>query len=292
MVTTVTVADGRVVAYEQVGDPAGLPVFVLHGTPGSRLGGLQQMSSRVVEAGLRVISYDRPGYGRSTRHRGRVVVDCVGDVAAIADRLALERFAVAGGSGGGAHALAVGRCLPERVTRVLCNVGGAPFDAPDLDWFAGMDPSNVREFGWALESEEILARELARESEDVLTRLAEGDPTAILNDVELASADRDALRDHRLRRGLTASLREALREGIWGWVDDDLAFIRPWGFDVEELEVPVEIRYGAGDVLVPAAHGAWLAAHIPDAIVTVNHGAGHLITPDQYLDQLRALATA
>ena len=292
MVTTVTVADGRVVAYEQVGDPAGLPVFVLHGTPGSRLGGLQQMSSRVVEAGLRVISYDRPGYGRSTRHRGRVVVDCVGDVAAIADRLALERFAVAGGSGGGAHALAVGRCLPERVTRVLCNVGGAPFDAPDLDWFAGMDPSNVREFGWALESEEILARELARESEDVLTRLAEGDPTAILNDVELASADRAALQDQRLRRGLTASLREALREGIWGWVDDDLAFIRPWGFDVEELEVPVEIRYGAGDVLVPAAHGAWLAAHIPDAIVTVNHGAGHLITPDQYLDQLRALATA
>jgi pimeloyl-ACP methyl ester carboxylesterase len=253
---------------------------------------LRQISARVADAGIRVISYDRPGYGSSTRHRGRLVVDCVPDVAAIADALGLERFAVAGGSGGGPHALAVGARLPDRVTRVLCNVGGAPFDAPDLDWFAGMDPINVREFGFALDGEETLARELVRESEDLLAQLADGDPTAIMSDVELAPADRDALQDEQLRRGLTVSLREALRQGVWGWVDDDLAFVQPWGFDVEELEVPVEIRYGAGDVLVPAAHGVWLATHVPNAIVTVDRGAGHLITPEQHLALLRALATA
>jgi len=157
-VTSVRTLDGRVVAYEQAGDPAGIPIFVLHGTPGSRLG-LHPNRSRIADAGLRLVSYDRPGYGRSTRHRGRSIVDCVGDITAIADDLGLERFAVAGGSGGGAHALAAGARLPERVSRVLCNVGFAPFDAPGLDWFEGMDPANVKEFGWALESEETLARD-------------------------------------------------------------------------------------------------------------------------------------
>jgi pimeloyl-ACP methyl ester carboxylesterase len=279
------------VSYQQVGDPAGKPILLLHGTPGSRLSGVHPSPSRVAAAGLRLVSYDRPGYGRSTRHRGRRVVDCVGDVAAIADELGLERFAVAGVSGGGPHALAVAARLPGRVTRVLCDVGGAPLDAPDLDWFKGMDPTNVREFGWALEGEETLARELQREAKDVLDRVAE-DPTALLSDFELSPADRVALEDQDLRRVLSASLREALAQGNWGWVDDDLAFVRPWGFGVEEVRVPAEIRYGAADVLVPAAHGAWLAAHVPEAIVTVDDGAGHLLTPDQRLDQQRALATA
>ena len=86
--------DGRALAYEQIGDPAGAPVFMLHGTPGCRLSGRHPDPSRVSAAGLRLVSYDRPGYGRSSRHRGRRVVDCVGDVAAIADVLELERFAV------------------------------------------------------------------------------------------------------------------------------------------------------------------------------------------------------
>jgi pimeloyl-ACP methyl ester carboxylesterase len=288
---TVTVAGGREVAYEQFGGSDGVPVFVLHGTPGSRFSGLALNPSRVADAGLRVITYDRPGYGRSTRHRGRRVIDCVGDLAAIADALGLEHFAVSGASGGGPHALAVGARLPERVTRVLCEVGGAPFDASDLEWFKGMDPSNVREFGWAIEGEETLVRELQREARAVLDRLAD-DPTALLSGVELAPADRAALEDEDLRRAWTASLREALRQGVWGWADDDLAFVRAWGFDVEELKVPVEIRYGAADVLVPAGHGAWLAAHVPDALVTVDEGGGHLVTPDQHLDLLRAFATA
>jgi pimeloyl-ACP methyl ester carboxylesterase len=274
------------VAYEEAGDPAGVPIFVLHGTPGSRLG-VHPDRSRIADAGLRLVTYDRPGYGRSTRHRGRRIVDCVGDVAAIADELGLERFAVAGSSGGGAHALAVGARLPERVSRVSCNVGAAPFDAPDLDWFEGMDPANVREFGWALEREEILARELQRESRELLGLLAE-DPSSVLGDFELAPTDLATMEDEDLRTALRQSLPEALRDGVWGWVDDDLAHVRPWGFDLEEIQVPVEVRYGVDDVLVPAAHGAWLGAHVPNAVVTVDHDAGHLLTPDQNLDRLRA----
>lgn len=283
--------DGRALAYEELGDPAGIPVFVLHGTPGCRLSGRHPDPSRVSAAGLRLVTYDRPGYGRSDRHPGRCVVDCVGDVARIADELEIGCFAVWGGSGGGPHALAVAARLPERVTRAACDCGGAPFDAAGLDWFAGMDPVNVREFGWALAGEETLAGELRREVQRVLDRI-EDDPLALASDIEFSASDRAVLDNPGVRETLRKATREAFAPGTWGWVDDDLAFVRPWGFDVEELRVPVEIRYGASDVLSPAAHGQWLAAHIAHAVVTVEEHSGHLSTPEQRLDLLRSLAAA
>lgn len=278
-------------AYEETGDPGGLPIFTMHGTPGCRFSGRHPDPARVSAAGLRLISYDRPGYGRSSRHRGRTVVDCVGDVAAIADELGVDRFAVTGGSGGGPHALAVAARLPQRVTRVACVVGGAPYDADDLDWFAGMDPVNVREFGWALAGEALLAGELEREAQKWLAKV-DDDPTTVFDDVELSESDRAVLNDPGVRETFQAATREMFAHGAWGWVDDDRAFTKPWGFDVTELQVPVEIHYGATDVLVPAAHGKWLAAHIPQAAVTIDQHGGHMRTPDQRLDMLRALANA
>jgi pimeloyl-ACP methyl ester carboxylesterase len=115
--------------FAEWGDPDGFPVFSLHGTPQSRFA-RHYDESKYAEAGARVITYDRPGYGGSDRHPGRRVVDCVGDVAAIADTLGIERFAVIGGSGGGPHALAVAARLLERVSRAACVVGIAPYDRP------------------------------------------------------------------------------------------------------------------------------------------------------------------
>jgi len=288
-VRVVEAADGRELAYEEVGDPDGFPVFLLHGTPGCRLSGRHPNLERVREAGLRIVTYDRPGYGRSTRHRGRTIVDCVADVEAIADEVGIERFAVRGGSGGGPHALAVGARLPERVTGVQCDVGVAPFDAEGLDWMAGMDPVNVEEIEWALEGEDKLAAEIEREVRQILERVEE-DPAAIVADVDLSDADRAVLADPGLREMLKISTRESFAHGVWGWVDDDFTVINPWGFDVAELRVPVQIRYGATDVLVPASHGEWLAAHVPNASVVVDESGGHMSTPDQHLERLKALA--
>jgi pimeloyl-ACP methyl ester carboxylesterase len=287
----VTAGDGRTLAYEETGDPQGTPVFLLHGTPGSRFSGRHPDPERVVQAGLRVLTYDRPGYGQSTRHRGRSVVDCVADVAAIADQLGIDRFAVKGGSGGGPHALAVGARLSERVTRVGCDVGVAPYDADELDWFAGMDPNNVKEFKWALDGEATLAPELERESNKALARVAE-DPSKVLDEFKLSSSDLAVLSDPAVQNLLRKSTREAFANGAWGWVDDDLAFANPWRFDVSEVTVPVVIRYGVTDVLVPAAHGEWLAAHIPHAEVTVDTDGGHLSSPDEHLERLRELVSA
>lgn len=285
----VQTAHGRTLAYAQIGDFDGTPVFVLHGTPGSRLNGRHPHPSRVAAAGLRVITYDRPGYGRSSRHPGRAVVDCVADITAIADALGIEQFVVTGGSGGGPHALAAAARLPQRVIRAECNVSGAPYDAPGLDWFAGMDPENVKEFRWALKGEETLVRELQREADEMLSRL-DDDPASVLGDFQLPAADRAVLQDRIVGERLRRSMREALAPGVWGWVDDDLALIAPWGFEVAEIRVPVQVRYGLGDVLAPAGHGEWLARHVPNANVIVDHEAGHLSTPDEQLERLRSLA--
>jgi pimeloyl-ACP methyl ester carboxylesterase len=280
--------DGRVLAFEEYGDLSGTPIFLLHGTPGCRLSGRHPDESRVVDAGLRLITYDRPGYGQSTRHKGRRVIDCVDDVAAIADELGIDRFFVKGGSGGGPHALAVGARLPERVIRVGCDVGVAPYEAEDIDWLAGMDPGNVREFGWALGGEDTLRPELEKQAAEALAKV-EVDPTALLSEFNLSPADRAVLEDPRVQQRLQTTTRESFANGVSGWVDDDLAFTVPWGFDVSELKLPVEIRYGATDVLVPAGHGEWLTAHIPHAKVIVDDTGGHLSSPDVALQELDEL---
>ncbi|MGI8716170.1 MAG: alpha/beta fold hydrolase [Solirubrobacteraceae bacterium] len=285
----VNAGDGRTLAYEQIGDPSGVPIFTIHGTPGCRLSARHPDPSLISAAGLRLISYDRPGYGRSNRHRGRSVVDCVSDVAAIADALGVDRFAVIGVSGGGPHALAIAARLPQRVTRVACVVGFAPHDADGLYWFAGMDPVNVAEYGWALDGEGTLAGQIRRKAQEWLAKVDE-DPAAVLDDVDLSQSDRAVLNDPRVRETFRDATREMFAHGAWGWIDDDLAFTKPWGFDVTELRVPVEVHYGVTDVLVPAAHGKWLAARIPHAAVIVDEHGGHMRTPDQRLDMLRALA--
>ena len=282
--------NGRQVAYDTSGDPDGLPVISLHGTPGGRLFRYPD-SDRVAETGAHLITYDRAGYGLSDRHRGRSVVDNVGDVAAIADDLGIDRFAVTGGSGGGPHCLAVAARLPERVIRCRCVVGVAPYETEGLDWLDGMDAENVKEFEWAMAGEEQLTAELEREAATMVERVQEN-PGAILEGFDLSEADREALANPITERMLTEATPAMFTNGVFGWVDDDLAFVKPWGFDVREITVPTEVWYGETDVLVPAAHGRWLARNVPDAEVTVEQDEGHLGDPEKILDRLRGFVEA
>ena len=284
----VVTRDGRTLAFSEWGDPDGFPVLCLHGTPGSRLS-RHHDEGVYAAAGARVVTYDRPGYGGSDRHRGRDVVDCVGDVAALADALGIGRFAVIGYSGGGPHALAVAARLPDRVTRAACDVGVAPYDAAGLDWFDGMDPLNVQEFGWALEGEVVYAREIEREARELLERVA-ADPGDVLGDFELPEADRVELARPEVQGVIRESMTESFRNGVWGWVDDGLCFAKPWGVDVSEIRVPTRVVYGASDVLVPAAHGEWLARNVPGAEVLVTESQGHVAGDDVVAEQFGWLA--
>jgi pimeloyl-ACP methyl ester carboxylesterase len=282
---TVTAADGRTLTIAEWGDGDGFPVFLLHGTPGSRFGG-QADASAYADVGARVITYDRPGYGGSDRFRGRRVVDCVADVSAIADSLGIERFAVTGGSSGGPHSLAVAARLPERVTRAACVAGVAPFDMPGFDWLAGMDAVNIEEMGWAREGEDVLAREIDRVSAAMLERVADDPSTVISDEVELSEADRAVLASPERHEMIRQSVNEAFRHGVWGYVDDTFCLIHPWGFDVTEIRVPTRVLYGLTDVLVPRQHGEWLAHNVPDAEAVIDEQGGHLPDPDHVRERL------
>jgi pimeloyl-ACP methyl ester carboxylesterase len=271
-----TTDDGRSLCFAEWGDLSGSPVMFLHGTPGGRLN--RHPNEHVyVELGIRWITYDRPGYGGSERLPGRRVVDCVTDVAAIADSLGIERFALTGSSGGAPHVLAVASGLGHRVVRARCNVGLAPYDATDLDFFEGMDPLNVQEFAWAMQGESRLAPELERQLTEMCERLeAEQAQLIVSDDWDLAEADRAVLAEPSIAAVNRQVATELVTSGKWGWVDDSLAFVQPWGFDVEDISVPVRVTYGTRDVIIPPGHGAWLARHIPDAEVIVDDSAGHM----------------
>jgi pimeloyl-ACP methyl ester carboxylesterase len=281
---TLTLPDGRTLAYAQWGDPAGRPIIALHGTPGCRLN-RHPSDEMIASTGARLITYDRPGYGRSDRHRGRQVVNCAADVAAIADALGLETFAVTGGSGGGPHCLAVAAGMPDRVTRAACIVGVAPYDVLGDAFYEGMDPQNIKEFGWALDGEDRLHSELSSEAAGMLSRIAE-DPATVLGDFDIPESDREILARPDIAEVMRQALTEAVATDVWGWVDDDLAFTRPWGFDPATITVPTAIWWGASDVLVPPGHGEWLADTVPTALVRVDADGGHQADPDRHIARL------
>jgi pimeloyl-ACP methyl ester carboxylesterase len=280
---TLETPDGRELAFALWGDPDGFPILILHGTPGCRLERWpnEDLYRRL---GVLMVTHDRAGYGRSTRRPGRRVADEVDDVVALADHLGLEQFGVTGGSGGGPHALACAALLPERVVRANCVVGVAPLGSPGLDqdaWLDGMDPQNVKEFGWALAGVNVLIPELEAEHARVAARIAE-DPAAVLDGFELSESDRAELAREERVQIIRESWPENSVHGVGGWADDDLAHLRPWGFDLERIEVPVLVRYGSTDVLVPPAHGEWLAAHVPGCVVKVDGDAGHLVADPEH----------
>jgi len=276
---TLKTPDGRTLAYATWGDPDGFPILSLHGTPGCRLNRWPN-EDVYTSAGAYWVTHDRAGYGRSDRHNGRNVADEAVDVLALADELGFDRFGVSGGSGGGPHVLACAALLPDRVVRGVCSVGVAPLGSqglPEDEWLAGMDPENVKEFRWAQAGEDVLAPELEQLQKQGEERVAV-DPSSILDDFELSEADREQLARPETMQIARESTFEQAVNGVGGWADDDLAFLQPWGFDVATISVPVLIRYGLTDVLVPAAHGKWLAANVPGCIVDIDDTGGHLGT--------------
>ena len=269
--------DGREVAYAVWGDRSGFPIMSLHGTPGCRLNRWpdEELYNRL---DVCLVTHDRAGYGRSTRRRGRSVADEVDDVRLLADVLGLDTFGVQGGSGGGPHALACAALLPDRVVRTICVVGVAPLGTPGLEreaWLDGQDPENVKEFTWAEAGEDVLTPELEREQAGMMERVAE-DPATVLGGFELSESDRAQFARPELIQIIREVTPEQCVNGVGGWVDDDLAIIGAWGFDVGAITVPVLVRYGKTDVLVPPAHGDWLAANVPGCIVKIDDVAGHL----------------
>jgi pimeloyl-ACP methyl ester carboxylesterase len=261
-----------------------LPLLFHWGTPGAAVW-FESLAAAARRAGLRLVTYSRPGYAASTARPGRSVGDAAADVVAVLDALGAETFVTMGWSGGGPHALACAALLPDRCVAATSLAGVAPYPAEGLDWLAGMSGENVEEFSAAFEGEralnprlELMARDLETvQGADVATALG-----GLVSDIDKAALTGE------FADTLAEAFRRSVSTGIAGWRDDDLAFARSWGFDLSTIHCPVAVWQGGQDRMVPFAHGEWLAAHIPTARVHLHPDEGHLSLGVAALDRIVA----
>jgi pimeloyl-ACP methyl ester carboxylesterase len=246
-------ADGRILRYCLYGPADGSPVVLHGGSPSSRWK-WPDLTYAMEQSKLRLLVYDRPGYGGSTRRIERTVADVVDDVLALANAHGWRRFAVFGGSGGGPHALACAALLADRVTR--CAV------------LSGIKPG---EPGKPPREETAVRSRLTKTAAEIMSRIDAGGPEVSTVPGPPAREDPDAM----------ARLRATFIDGMDGWVDDSLALAQPWGFEPEKITVPVEIWYGTDDSSIPSEHSEWLLTHIASAQGHPYTG-GHLPDVDIY----------
>lgn len=269
---TVALPDGRELEAVVQGAEHGTLLVFHHGSPSSAQP-FEPFHRAAAERGLVLVFYSRPGFGGSSRHEGRSVASAASDVAALADHLGHERFLTAGWSGGGPHALACAALLPDRVRAATTIAGVAPYDAEGLEWTAGMGDDNQVEYPTAARDPD----ELLRWMEPRVEAMAKIQADEIVAEMRSIISDVDAEQvTGAFGENLAASFRSAFRNGPWGWYDDDRAFVRSWGFELSDIRVPVSIWQGRHDLMVPIAHGEWLAAHIPGARAHLRPEHGHL----------------
>jgi pimeloyl-ACP methyl ester carboxylesterase len=269
---SVELSEGRSLEVSVSGPEQATPLILHHGTPSDRTQ-YRPLAEAAAARGLRLVSYSRPGYGGSSRQPGRAVADCVADTLAIVEQLGAGRFYTVGWSGGGPHALACAALLGDRVLACASIAGVGPFGATGLDFLAGMGRENHAEYGAALAGPSELQAYLEREAQ-ALAKVTGDQVAAALGDL-VSPVDVRAITGN-FAAYLATTFRRSVSTGIWGWFDDDLAFIRPWGFDLDDIGVPVVVWQGGQDRMVPFAHGQWLATHVPGAHPRLLSEEGHL----------------
>ena len=286
----VRLADGRDIDVLTAGPDGGLALVVHQGTP-SGLVLNSKLGQAAAERGLRVVMAARPGYEDSTPRPGRIVADVAADTAAVLDAVGSDTYVSIGFSGGGPHTLACGALDLERCLGTASVAGAAPYNAEGLDFMAGMGPENIEEFSLAARGADALTPFLDKEAEAL--RGITGEQVAVALGGLISGADAAVLTGE-FAADLARGLSGAVRNGIAGWRDDDLAFTEDWGFGMDALSGRAAIWQGDQDNMVPFAHGRWLAAHIPGARAHLEPGAGHVTLTvtaiDRILDDLLDLA--
>ncbi|MCG7878181.1 MAG: alpha/beta hydrolase [Candidatus Thiodiazotropha taylori] len=278
----VKLPDSRHLAYAEYGDPEGVPAIYLHGFPGSRLEArLFDLPAR--QHGLRVIAPDRNGLGLSDPKAGRRLIEWAVDVEALADNLKLERFFLIGISGGGPYALAYAHKCAERLEglTLVCPLG--PLDQPALleamRWPAKINFRSIRDTPW-------LSNISFRFSVVPLTQLW---PQWIYQ-IMLGMApppDVAVLNRPTVRKAITASIREAVRQGADGVLQEMSLYTQPWGFDPAEITIPIQLWHGTADKTVPILHGLTLAERLPECEMHIVDGEGHFSLPIDSMEKIQ-----
>lgn len=280
---------GRVLRVRDAGDPHGSVVIYFHGTPGSRL---DLAFGEVVAAdhGVRLVSFDRPGYGGSTA-ASFGLASIARDTEAVADQLGVGHFATLGQSGGGPFALAAGAVLGDRVVRVGVASGAGPFELVP----GAIDALDENDLGaLALLPGDPLgaANGFAAGFEPLLRLFAEASPSAIVSAFEglLSAHDQELMKEERFALAFATSMHESLVQGTaigGGW--DNVSWVGSWDVDITLIDCPVLLWYGEDDRFAPLAHGLWLRDHVKNARLVQRAGEGHLGLFEHFAEMLGQL---
>jgi pimeloyl-ACP methyl ester carboxylesterase len=274
--------DGRKLAVSEGGDADGVPVLVHYGTPNSRLQYGPDVDA-ATEHGVRMITYDRPGYGGSTAQPGRTVGDCAADVRAICAALGIDRLLTWGISGGGPHVLACAALLPDLVPAAASLASPAPWGAEGLDYFAGMGELNADDTRLYFQDKKAARVKLENERVEMLGATAEqvGEIFTTL----LSPADAAVFTLQRAQH-FVHSAAQGLGPSGDGWWDDAVAEFEPWGFAFADIGIPLLLLHGQQDRFVPFGHGVWLAEHIPGVEARLTEDDGHLTLTARHLGEM------
>jgi pimeloyl-ACP methyl ester carboxylesterase len=282
----VRATNGRAVGVYEYGDPNGSPVFALHGTPACGAG-FDWSDAPARERGLRVIAPDRPGVGQSDPVPMTSVADYPAQLAALADALAVERFAVLGYSGGGPYALAVAAVLGARVRTAEIVAG-----AGEIGTFATLKElsRSDRQLTWLAVHAPLGARIVLRMG-DYGARLA---PRIALKSsaTEMGESDRRVLYSLGPPTAALALFTQAMTRDTRGVVTDYALLARPWAIALDEITVPVQCWHGTADTLVPLSHTTALVERLPDATLTTWPDEGHLALITHIAEVLDDIAAA
>jgi pimeloyl-ACP methyl ester carboxylesterase len=286
---TVRAAGKRTIGIYEYGDPAGAPVFALHGTPANGAG-FDWTELPAAERNLRIIAPDRPGIGRSTPVPLPAVADYAAELAALADAVEIDRFTVLGYSGGGPYALAAAAALGPRVQSATIVAGAGEIGG----WATLADLARSdRQITWLSLHAPVIARAVLRTAElgsRIVPRIALWSASS-----ELTASDRVVVRNAGSPRQALGLFTQALAHSSAGVVDDYARLARPWHVDLGNITVPVHCWHGTADTLVPLAHTEELVARLPNARLTTWPGEGHLAFVahvDDVLDDIAATIRA
>jgi pimeloyl-ACP methyl ester carboxylesterase len=262
--------DGRELEILDNGINSESAIIFHHGTP-DHASTWSDWLEAAAQAGVRALSYSRAGYGTSDRNPGRKVISVNADIAQLLDAKNITKFVSIGQSGGGPHSLAA-TCEPRNVGAIsLAGVGA--FGVDDLDFLEGMGPENHDEFGAAIKGE-VTVEKWMDENAGAFKSVTGSQIIEAFGGL-LGDADKAVLTGGAAEQ-MAASTRSALAVSFDGWIDDDLAFVEPWGFDLAAITKPVYLWQGDDDFMVPHAHSYWLEKHIPTAKLNFVPGEGHI----------------
>ena len=272
--------DGRELEILDNGINSDRALIFHHGTPGHATTWLTWLDTAAA-AGIRALSYSRPGYGTSDRNPGRSVISINSDIAQVLDAGGINSFISIGWSGGGPHCIA--NTFDARNLGAISLAGVGAYGVSDLDFLEGMGPENHDEFGAALKGEAAISKWMDTNAPAMQTVSGE-DLISALGGL-IGDADKRAL-TKEIAEEMAATFRSALKKGFTGWIDDDLAFVQPFGFELEKITKPVIIWQGNDDFMVPQSHSEWLHKHIPSSKLNFVPGHGHISIGESFRSEI------